>query len=239
MVSVDYGDLLHKTLPYNVHHFDEVMVVTTPWDTETIEVVERLGEMVYTTEAFYDDGAHFNKWKALEEALWEFEPKGLMCIMDADVRWPRKINNQQDFERGCLYTPRRRLHIDVTKPIPPEEAWNNLRLFQEREFAGYTQIFHADDPHLPELPWHQTDWIHAGGADSFFQQLWPEDKKIRPNWEVLHLGFPGVNWCGRCSVRIDGTKDQRAAVREEALAQIAADRRATGGYASERLRTGG
>jgi hypothetical protein len=40
MVCVDYGDLLSLTLPYNKHHFEQMLVVTAPRDRETQNICE-------------------------------------------------------------------------------------------------------------------------------------------------------------------------------------------------------
>lgn len=240
IVSVDYDDILEITLPWNRHHFEEVLVVTTPKSRDG-EIAERFGAKVFRTNAFYDDGAHFNKWKAFEAGLDAFGRHGVLAIMDADVLWPTRINHPQ-YERGRLYSPYRYLWLDVNEKVPGENVWPSLPLFQDEELAGYTQIFHADDPHLPPAPWHQTDWIHAGGADSFFQQLWPMSCKVRPSWRVLHIGVPGRNWCGRATPRTDGKTVEEAANRRERLGQLLNQRyinqRRTGNpYAAERLGT--
>lgn len=225
IVCVDFADLLSITLPYNRHHFDEVMVVTTPEDKATIEVCHNLRQSVNLTltRSFYEDGAVFNKWKALEEGLDCMGRTGWICIMDADVLWPKKITYcgypWRPGKVGDLYTPFRRMWENWpslglttrTSPgladgIPPESEWVKFPLHrQQQEFAGYSQIFHASDPHLGPAPWHEIDWCHAGGADSFFQMKWPDSCKIRPPFEVLHLGPAGVNWCGRASRMLDGT----------------------------------
>lgn len=219
LVCVDYADILQLTLPYNAHHFEEIWVVTTRHDTQTQAFFFSLnfcdfGHKVvpYYTDAFYDDGADFNKWKALEEALDVMGRRGWLCIMDADVLWPKKV---PPFELvpGCLYTPKRRMKEDIESLLtpPPESEWTKYPLHrQQQEFAGYSQIFHADDPVLGSPPWHETNWKHAGGADSFFQMKWPDQKKVRPPFEVLHLGPAGENWCGRASGYIDGRKDEQS-----------------------------
>jgi hypothetical protein len=116
--------------------------------------------------------------------------------MDADVLWPKTFPFNPEF--GYLYTPLRYLYSDFQGSIPKEEDWRRFPIHRNvGEWAGYSQIFYAEDPVLGQPPWHQTYWTHAGGADSFFQRKWPNNKKIRPDWRCLHLGPSGVNWCGK------------------------------------------
>lgn len=235
MVCVDYADLLALTLPYNKHHFHEIMVVTTPHDKMTKVVCEKHGAKVFETDAFYRDSAVFNKWRALEEGLDAFGRTGWMCIMDADVLWPKETGCwEQKF--GHLYTPRRRMLEDIgfvvskaRHALAAGNTWNQicdngLAIIEEArwndhprhrvdfEWSGYTQLFHAEDPVLGPAPWHQIDWTHAGGADSFFQAKWHGSKKQRPLWDVLHLGPAGKNWFGRATTLLDGSTPARAEI---------------------------
>lgn len=227
LVSVDYADLLAITLPYNRHHFSEVMVVTSKLDTLTPEVAIANGAGVYSTDSFYDDGAIFNKWKALEEGLDLFGRDGWLCVMDADVLWPKDAVLP---EMGCgqLCTPYRRMMLDFSGDVPPENEWLNYRRHKNAgEWAGYSQVFHADDPCLGKPPWHQVNWTHAGGADSFFQRKWLKAKKMRPDFEVLHLGSPATNWCGRVTPYLSGEIPAGAGIRTNHLRQIFRERRRT------------
>lgn len=238
LVSVDYGDILALTLPHNRHHFEEVMVVTTPQDEETQRVARHMKSRLHLTQTFYDDGALFNKWKALEEALDSFGREGWLCIMDADILWPNLVDYAQFNTQGFLYNPYRHVWPHVHLTAPPEHQWNQLSTYRDFEFPGYTQIFHADDSHLPEAPWHEVDWKHAGGADSNFQNLWPDDCKVRLPWTVLHLGQPFENWAGRVGMRTDGVMPQLASQRRKALGEVLQGRRRATGpdkYAAERL----
>lgn len=242
LVCVDYSDLLAITLPYNRHHFSEIMVVTSFNDAATVNVALDNGASVYQTDVFYHYGAVFNKFAALEKALDCFGRHGWMCIMDADVLWPKFLPSLTVAERGGilsignLYTPFRRMMLDVTQPVPQEPYWKTFPLHpQQVEWAGYTQIFHADDPHLPPAPWHQTDWKHAGGADSFFQQLWPASCKLRPSFECLHLGPAGQNWCGRTSPLTDGSTPPQADERMLHLRKFMRQRRVSRSFDSEKL----
>lgn len=206
MVSVDYSDLLSITLPYNRHHFDQVCVVTSLADFESVSaVIQGQHVTVMATDLFYADGADFNKWRALEWALDIYGRHGLLAIMDADVLWPKEIP-AMEYEPGKLYSPLRHMLTDLQQPLPPESEWSRYPIHRNvAEWAGYTQIFYADDPHLGPTPWHQIDWRHAGGADSYFQMKWPVDCKVRTRWNVLHLGTAGANWCGRATPYLDGT----------------------------------
>lgn len=236
IVSVGYDDLLDVSLGYNSHHFGEVNVITSMTDEDTWRVAERYGCNVFCTDAFYDDNADFNKWKALEEGLDWFGRNGWICLMDADIIWPEVIPSL-DLHVGNLYTPLARICVDVSR-VPGEPSWGKYPLRPNQvEWAGYTQIFHATDPHLPPAPpWHETDWMHAGGADSFFQRRWGPEAKSRLPFEVLHLGPHGVNWCGRVSPRVDGTIPEKAQERRMALLHYKRKRRQTRSYRHEKIK---
>jgi hypothetical protein len=218
LVSVEFGDLLAISLAYNRHHFAEVMVVTTPADTITAAVAKQNKAAVFATMSFYDRGAVFNKWKALEEGLDVFGRYGWLCIMDADVLWPRRIPSFAKIVNN-IYTPRRRIMADLSQPafsaaLQDELSWERFPLHKETEFAGFSQIFHGSDPHLGSPPWHEVNWRHAGGADSYFQRKWPSRHKVRPPFEVLHLGQDGLNWCGRVTQYLDGSVPLDAAAHD-------------------------
>jgi hypothetical protein len=249
LVSVNYADLLAITLPYNKHQFDDVCVVTT-FDSKDGEVAREHGCNVFETNSFYADGADFNKWLALEEGLDHFGREGWLCLMDADILWP-KIVPAYFYTPGGLYTPRRRMWSNyphgsewfesshIRGEPPPSECWTSFPLHsQQQEFAGYSQIFHASDPVLGPPPWHQTNWRHAGGADSFFQAKWPAERKIRPPFEVLHLGPAGENWLGRATPYLDGTIPPQSQQLREKMAAIWRQRRGKAGearFAAEKI----
>lgn len=238
LVSVDYGDILNLTLPYNRHHFTDVCVVTVPGD-ESAAVAERNSCRVFTTTSFYDNGACFNKWKALEEGLdWRGRHNDAdpwLCIMDADVLWPQDLRGWVP-TKGFLHTPLRRM-APLQIPIPQEECWGQYPIHPNvHEWAGYSQIFHCADPRLGNPPWHEIDWRHAGGADSFFQQRWPREYKVRPPWQCLHLGPTGVNWAGRVNPYLDGAIPQESEKRYTALqGMVAQRRRGSDRYRAEKL----
>lgn len=233
-VCVDYADILSITLPYNQHQFQQLLIITSPGDTETKMLCEKEKVPCFVTDLFYRDGAMFNKWLALEEGLNHFGREGWICLLDADVLWPKNAwKSLTGIRPGFLYTPRRRMYPILPKNedcIPSEAIWNNYPVHRnENEFAGYSQIFHASDPVLGDPPWHEVDWMTAGSADSFFQLKWPDHMKIRPAFEVLHLGPAGTNWAGRVSPYADGTIPEHAKERAEYLARMFRQRQGKSG----------
>jgi len=227
LVCVDYADFLALTLPRNIHHFESVTVVTTSTDTATLEVCKSLGVVSHTTDKFYLGGAHFNKFAALEEGLDVCGRDGWLCVMDADIVWPKILSSDFEPKIGNLYTPRRRMLRTNYFQIPAEEEWNTIPLFGNEQWIGYTQIFHGSDNHLGKPPWYGTNWRHAGGADSFFQSKWNSPDKVRPSWEVLHLGDEGRNWCGRITPYADGTCPSESPARLAALRDYRQGRRSS------------
>ena len=229
LVCVEYSDFLSITLPYNRHHFNKVVVVTTPMDTDTHQVADAYGADVFTTNSFYDNEATFNKWVALEEGLDWMGREGWLCIMDADIIWPKWIPDFQP-KSGKIYTPKRKMLTDLSAnllPIyPNKENWEHLPYHRYlAEWSGYTQIFNSNDSVLGHPPWHEIDWNHAGGADSFFQKRWAQKDKLRPPFEVLHLGNSSENWCGRVTAYLDGSVSALAEKRRQKLADIFRNRR--------------
>jgi hypothetical protein len=243
IVSVDYAGELAVTLPYNRHHFSDVVVVTTPDDKETIKVAEENNAFVYPTTSFYARRAKFNKWAALEETMSATSREGWITLMDADVLWPKEMNFRDQYsslqwwnrlhgtvyyERGELISPLRHMMLDVPQPftIPPESEWGKFPIHRNvNEWAGYSQIFHGSDPVLGEPPWHKVNYYHAGTADSLFQAKWRPENKIRTPWNCLHIGLAGVNWCGRSSRRMDGSLPEDSQERLHQIAKIWEERR--------------
>lgn len=260
-VVVDYLDLLRVTLPWNRHHFSEVMVVTSPEDAPHVHpFCMAHGARVFVTDAFRRGGADMNKWLALEEGLDAFGRKGWLALLDADVLWPKDADVRTGLGRDSLYlgTPKFEVKFGrLCSPlrrmapwplpggvVPPEGTWGQYPLHRNvNEHAGYSQVFHAEDPALRACAdcgcpredhvdyhgdasychgdckgcgrhsWHETDYLHAGTADSLFQARWPREKKVRPPWECLHLGEAGANWAGRATPYLDGSRHPEADAR--------------------------
>lgn len=245
-ICVNFGDLLAVTLPRNAIHFDRVLVVSDHADEETASVVASVSNAkLLKTNAFYQDGARLNKGAAMESGLDLLGRTGWLCILDADTVLPPDAPLDDAFrhtgsgwlEPGNLYCPQRRMLYDVTLAQHFGLIdWNALPLHADEEWAGYCQIFHAADPVLAgRKNWYGVDWSHAGGCDSDFQMLWSRKKKLRPPFEVVHIGQDGQNWCGRATQRVDGTMPRGADENAAAMRRLMEERRARRGAGHERI----
>lgn len=212
-VCVDYSDILSICLNYNRHHFKEYTIVTCEADEKTIAVAKANDCSIYMTNSFWDRGALFAKWAALEEGLDAFGRNGWLCLLDADTLWPKETGLKEcELHKGYLYTPRRHVCDPIPKEVPPEHTWKDYPLhMNENEFAGYSQVFNGLDPALGRAPWHDINWRTCGGSDSFFQRKWQPSRKIRPRFKVLHLGPCAENWAGRVTPYTDGTLPKNSA----------------------------
>lgn len=219
IISVDFGDILAETLPRNRLFWSEILVVTTPWDKQTTEVAKDYGCQVHKTDSFYKGQVPFNKFLALEEGLDFFGRHGWIALVDADIIWPN-FTTTYEFKKGYLYSFMRRRLLGVTQEIPPEKDWVNLPLdtqdpIRHHEIMGFSQVFHAADPHLGEPPWHRLDLPTAALGDSLFQQKWPLSKKVWVDTDCLHIGECARNWCGRVESYRDGTLPKHSKERDE------------------------
>lgn len=221
-VSVSYGDVLALTLPRNIEHFEQIIVVTSPDDRETQAVVQSVPRATFiTTDLFFRDGATFNKGRAINYALELVVgmPRfgGWLAVVDADTMLPPHGIRWGELRPGSIYGGRRRMLRDLTA-YRPNLDWSTVPINQERELPGFLHVWHIDDPAVAGLPLYPVHWKHAGGVDSEHAMRWPLERRIKlPGCECLHLGEDGKNWCGRATVRVDGTVPAEAAERTAAL----------------------
>ena len=243
MICVDFADILEQTLPRNRHHFQQLVVMTHPDDHATIAVCQRNDVECVLTEVFYERGAEFNKFAALEMGLDYVGRAGWILIMDCDIVLPNRIPDSFVPTEGCLYTPRRRDLRAWQDGILPDQLWKRYRYVNAREeFAGYYQLFHGSDPVLSQQPWFGRDWRWAGTADTFFQRRWKANRQIRPPFEVLHLGIPYANWAGRVQPYGNGEIPEKSEERKQKYDTFLRQRTQVAGhddrYKGEKIWTG-
>lgn len=204
IISVNYGDLLAITLPKSAPQFEHIAIGTSRADKETQEIAAQFPNVTtYVTDDFYANGAKFNKGLVVERLFDIVGRAGWLCVLDADIVLPAGFT-EFAFAKNHLTTPYRRMLFNP-QDYSDSLDWESVPILKEHGWWGYCQVFHADDPVLESRPWYPGDWAHAGGCDHDFQNRWRRSHKCRVPFEVLHLGEGVKNWCGRATVRSDGS----------------------------------
>lgn len=222
-VCVDYTDYLELTLPYNRHHFNRFVVVTTRSDRATKELAKKHRCDIVQTQVMYAEGTHFNKWAAAAQGFDDISTpeaqdtkSGNWCVyIDADIVLPRNIE-WDSLKQGDLYVPYRRQITELCETVQKETYWHTNSYDSEAiERASYCQIWHSNDMKVPSTDWQDTDIAHAGGRNRKFQSWW-ETTSTAP-FEVLHLSTPRIDWCGRISRYRNGELNPVGSRRYEVL----------------------
>ena len=88
LVCVNYADFLAHTLPSIKGLFNNLVIVTDLKDQQTKKLCEYYHVQCVMTNAFYEDGAVFNKGKGINEGLKMLSMKGWVAHIDADIYFP-------------------------------------------------------------------------------------------------------------------------------------------------------
>lgn len=187
-VSVNYADLLEKSLERWLGGCERLLVVTAAADEATQQLCRKWKVETYITEAFYRDGAAFNKGLAISEAVERCHwLEDWQLLFDADIIPPwdwRLIVEAARPQPGTIYGAVRQLE-------------SGERFSDRAEIPGYFQLFHASDRNAQRRPLLDVTWKHAGGMDSEFHQRWLPNQKRWLDMTLIHQGEPGMNWHGR------------------------------------------
>lgn len=236
-VCVHYSDYLKLTLPINAIHFEATIVLSSFVDNATVVAMNKMDISnlhLLRTDRFYRQQAYFNKGAAIDYALQnvsKFSKNTEICLFDADVVIPANAKLEIK-DRNCLYTPKRRMCSYVptdsyykSQVLYNSEAWD-YPYHEEEEHAGYFQMFDLTADCLKDKDLYPTQWIHAGGCDTEFQNRFV--CKQRPDFDVLHLGPERQNWCGRVTAYLDGSVNPMAIQHAKSLEKLLNDRQQFG-----------
>jgi hypothetical protein len=226
IVCVNYADILAHTLPNNMQHLDQIIVVTDLRDHATRELCKRLGVTCVSTDRFYDGEAVFNKAEGIQVALDLLSRDAWVLHMDADIWLPphiREVLDSRHLDPECIYgIDRLMCHgyeawMDFcAKPTPINELYY---LVHARAFPIGSRVAHYNqrDGWFPigffQL-WNPCgSGVHtypreSGGADHtdvLMSKQFPIGKRhLIAETYVIHIDSEknkamGINWKGRKS----------------------------------------
>lgn len=222
-VCVHYGDFLAHTLPANRECFDEMVVVTSPKDLYTQAVCEFNNVRCIVTDAFYENGASFNKAKGINEGLKALNKKDWVLHIDSDIWLPptfRVVLEKVPLNRSYLYGVDRLM-------CPTYQAWENFKVqqkpvheawvYQHMDFfpmgerfvqykgEGYTPLGYFQLFNKTKFKQYPTEHMSAARTDIQFSTYWPRaERGLIPDVVAIHLeseerNDQSVNWFGRKS----------------------------------------
>ncbi len=198
IVSVDYNDFLSISLENNLKLVENITVVTSEKDKICQELCKKFGVNCIITERMYEDGAVFNKGKAINEGIKSLTDPDWILLLDADICLP------DDFNKVWLEFPKNPESLITCeryfcKDYDSYKVWKSdnkdYKGKKERsKWLGYFQLFNSSiisdiNKVYPE------EFEDAAWSDITFRNKF--SKKVEINTTVAHLGDAYTNWKGR------------------------------------------
>lgn len=232
VVSYKYGDYLYYTLPSLVRTFDNVIVVTSEDDSETINACKRnnitpiIADPFKVTDAHHiDDTVIFNKGHMIDTALKEHvKYKDWVLITDSDIYFEEgtreKIGNsitKESYLYGAYrkHSPSFQSFVEYLSDKTVSEKWDRGEekfLIKKDAVIGFFQL--TKYTHIPRFTCRFTmddgenmypcTSGRASHDDFYFQRC---RQKIFLDIDVVHLSERKQNWGGRITGQYDVLPD--------------------------------
>ena len=227
ITCLNYGDFLAETLPYNLPHFDRLVVVTAHDDTVTQAICQKWSVECILTDLFCEKGEAFNKGAAINVGIQSLRQKGWILHLDADIVLPLTCVNMLDksaLQHGNIYgaercnvndwaswekvkheymhkVPQFGYNYMVTSPPDCHVGANVVHKQWGYTPIGYFQLWHSIYMHQHHLRYPETEGT-AENMDVQWAVRWPRSHRLLlPTIRVLHLSSEnavmGANWNGR------------------------------------------
>lgn len=214
IVCVNYSDFLAHTLPANLSHFDNAVVVTD-YKSEDSKIVKNLCDYYNVrcvqTDAFYEYGATINKARGINEGLKYLSKKDWVIQLDADIYLPPLFRNVIQnigfkFDKKAIYgidrfmcksfedymrylhnpNPQHSGYVFINAPNQFELGSRIGQYYGEGYYViGYFQMWNPNGSGIHEYP---TDSLGADRTDVLFTKYWDaKDRHLIPEIMCLHL----------------------------------------------------
>lgn len=192
IVSVNYNDFLLVSLENNEKIFENITVVTSSSDFLCQKICEKFGVNCIVTDIMYENGAVFNKGKAINEGIKSISNPDYILLLDADILVMENIDIDM-LDEETLYTSDRyfiKNYETYEEYISGKIEKDDFILESDQGF-GFFQLFNYSK--FKAFPDSSED---ASTSDILFRDKFHLKKEI--NNEVFHIGDDS-NWKGRTS----------------------------------------
>lgn len=210
-VSVNCAAMLRSCLANNMRHVDHMIVATTPLDFETQRVCQEFGATAFITDAFYRNGAVFDKGRAHDESLRALRFREFVLFIDVDMilhghfrpfLCAQRLNVDVLYGADRVFVTRKE-HVDLMVqnrlcgPIHANEwGFGHFQLFnmQSKWLQGKPVICRSYP--TPEEPLGLDDYLFReqfGTGHAFIDGVWNWDPTAQQKLPILtyHMGPPG------------------------------------------------
>jgi len=192
VACVGLSDALAQTLPYNLKHFDEYIVVTTSSDTATQAVAKNA--QVVISDRCYEPGDTFNKGKLLNDGL-KVSTCDWILFHDADIAFPSDFRRKLHIQR----LDPSKLHYAIRFDTPSlNAAWKQPESRKSLTVGpyGYFQLWNRTASSAPSKV--SENWPTAATSDTHFKNHWLQQDHVKLPISVAHLqhGDWGQRWNG-------------------------------------------
>ena len=197
IVSVDYNDFLPITLENNTKIFDNITVVTSINDEECQKICQDFNVNCVVTERMYENGASFNKGKAINEGIKSLLNPNWILLLDADIIVPETFTEsfKDNYTNiNSLYVCNRVMFKEYQSYLDWKSGSGIKGQVSKLNGIGYFQLFNINSNCLQRIVYPENS-NNAAGSDISFRNRFTE--KVDLKIESIHLGISYQNWNGR------------------------------------------
>ena len=185
----------------NTTKFSNVTVVTSPSDVECQELCQKFGANCIITEKMYENGAIFNKGKAINEGIKSLTNPEWILLLDADIYlksdFLEVLENTDIYQQNLVLC--KRLIIEDYDSFIRWKSGEEVGTIERSKGFGYFQMFNVSKfkKNYIIFPENSDD---ASWSDISFRDRFNKNE-TELDTIVLHLGKICQNWKGRITER--------------------------------------
>jgi GR25 family glycosyltransferase involved in LPS biosynthesis len=197
IISVNYNDYLVVSLSNNVKIFENITVVTSPDDLMCQKICEKFGVNCLVTDVMYENGANFNKGKAINKGIESIVDPNFILLLDADIVITDKIDIDELIDDN-LYISDRWICRDYNfykRFIDGEIEISDIGKCENNKGLGFFQLFNINNNSIDKSKVFPEISDDAAWSDLMFRDKFTKRQTIKN--DIIHLGDPYMNWNGR------------------------------------------
>lgn len=194
IVSVNYNDFLPITLKSIPKEFT-VTVVTSKDDKECQLICNKIGVNCVVSDRLYENGAVFNKGKAINDGIKSIQNPEWILLLDADIYLKDDFLNvvsSTNLPSQDLIICKR-LIIDDYDTFLKWKNGENVGTMERAKGYGFFHLFNIKS--AKKKPIFPENYNDASFSDLEFRDMFNSKKEL--DTYVVHLGPTHQNWTGR------------------------------------------